>query len=114
MRLSICTFICIASACSVTSFNLARTAPQRPQTTQFRTLLRAIVSPFDDSDDEAGEVATATYTPLPTEGDEPLDLTWENVDMVLDEMRPYLLQGAHELASTRGTRSLSQSRVFNR
>jgi len=88
----------MATACSVTSFNLARLAPH---TRQFKTSLRAIVSPFDDSDDDAadaGDVATATYKPLPTEGDEPLDLTWENVDMVLDEMRPYLLQGAHELA----------------
>jgi len=82
----------------VTSFNLARIAPQRPQTRRFGTLLRAIVSPFDDSDDEAGEVATATYTPLPTEGDEPLDLTWDNVDMVLDEMRPYLLQDGGNVA----------------
>lgn len=88
----------MATACSVTSFNLARLAPP---TRQFKTSLRAIVSPFDDSDDDdadAGDVATATYKPLPTEGDEPLDLTWENVDMVLDEMRPYLLQDGGNVA----------------
>lgn len=59
-----------------------------------------IVSPFantteGDSSDES--VATATYTPLPSD-DEPLDLTWENVDMVLDEMRPYLLQDGGNVA----------------
>ena len=53
-----------------------------------------IVSPFDNSTDDASadeSVATATYTPLPSD-DEPLDLTWDNVEAVLDEMRPYLLQ----------------------
>ena len=53
-----------------------------------------IVSPFDNSTDDAAadeSVATATYTPLPSD-DEPLDLTWDNVEAVLDEMRPYLLQ----------------------
>ena len=63
-----------------------------------------IVSPFanttdgedDDLEGDAG-VATATYTPLPSD-DEPLDLTWDNVDMVLDEMRPYLLQDGGNVA----------------
>ena len=52
-----------------------------------------IVSPFDNSTDDAADesVATATYSPLPSD-DEPLDLTWDNVEAVLDEMRPYLLQ----------------------
>lgn len=58
-----------------------------------------IVSPFDNNEegeqsdeDSGGEaVATATFSPLPSD-DEPLDLTWDNVDMVLEEMRPYLIQ----------------------
>merc|ERR1719296_532169 len=59
-----------------------------------------IVSPFantteGDSSDES--VATATYTPLPSD-DDVLELTWENVDMVLDEMRPYLLQDGGNVA----------------
>ena len=57
-------------------------------------LRMTIVSPFDNSTDDASadeSVATATYTPLPSD-DEPLDLTWDNVEAVLDEMRPYLLQ----------------------
>lgn len=55
-----------------------------------------IVSPFDSSED-AVATATATYTPLPS-NDEPLELTWENVDMVLEEMRPYLLQDGGNVA----------------
>jgi NifU-like domain len=48
-----------------------------------------IVSPFDSSGDGSelptagGGVATAS---------EFLDLTWENVERVLDEMRPFLIQ----------------------
>lgn len=46
-----------------------------------------VISPFDESQ-QNGSVATASNAP--SEG--PLDLTWENVEMVLDEMRPYLIQ----------------------
>ena len=42
-------------------------------------------------------MATATYTSLGSD-DEPLDLTWENVDMVLEEMRPFLLQDGGNVA----------------
>jgi len=51
-----------------------------------------IVSPFDDSSDSSsssGGVATSTSS---NEPEEYLELTWENVDKVLDEMRPYLIQ----------------------
>lgn len=41
-----------------------------------------IVSPFDNDDDNASA----------TVSDETLELTWENVEKVLDEMRPYLIQ----------------------
>lgn len=47
-----------------------------------------IVSPFDESGEDAA-VATQDAAPS-SEG--PFDLTWENVEMVLDEMRPYLIQ----------------------
>jgi hypothetical protein len=63
-------------------------------------LRMTIVSPFDNTEDsdESGEgVATATYTSLGSD-DEPLDLTWENVDMVLEEMRPFLLQDGGNVA----------------
>lgn len=66
-----------------------------------------IVSPFDNNDDgdsaddDEGEgVATATATPFePIESEEePLELTWENVDAVLETMRPYLLQDGGNVA----------------
>jgi len=62
-----------------------------------------IVSPFDsdtevdssfvddDFDNEPVTTADASYTPLPS-GDEELELTWDNVELVLEEMRPYLIQ----------------------
>lgn len=59
-----------------------------------------IVSPFDNTadgessseDDSFGDDAVATAT-LPSDDDEePLELTWENVDLVLEGMRPYLMQ----------------------
>ncbi len=59
-------------------------------------LSMTIISPFDSSED-ATATSTATYTPLPS-NDEPLELTWENVDMVLEEMRPYLLQDGGNVA----------------
>eukprot|EP00555_Chaetoceros_dichaeta_P015221 CAMPEP_0198262794 /NCGR_PEP_ID=MMETSP1447-20131203/11250_1 /TAXON_ID=420782 /ORGANISM="Chaetoceros dichaeta, Strain CCMP1751" /LENGTH=266 /DNA_ID=CAMNT_0043951159 /DNA_START=45 /DNA_END=842 /DNA_ORIENTATION=+ len=62
-----------------------------------------VVSPFDDApayeeyDDEVPVSSSATgYNPSdPTDmmdGEEMLELTWENVDDVLEEMRPYLIQ----------------------
>ena len=54
-----------------------------------RTVLGTIVSPFDDSADSR-EGYTATD---PVELDEgPLELTEENVELVLEEMRPYLIK----------------------
>jgi len=58
-----------------------------------------ISSPFADTvegdasvEDEPLSTPTAQgYSPLPAE-DETLELTWDNVDMVLEEMRPYLVQ----------------------
>lgn len=63
-----------------------------------------IVSPFDNTSDGgdfesvlATATSTTSYSPLPAD-DEPLDLTWENVDLVLEEMRPYLLQDGGNVA----------------
>ncbi|KAL3787700.1 hypothetical protein HJC23_012126 [Cyclotella cryptica] len=69
-------------------------------TTCALSLKMTIISPFDNSSEESSEengTATATYTPLPSD-DEPLDLTWDNVDLVLEEMRPYLLQDGGNVA----------------
>ena len=78
---------------------------RRPSTRSAPPLGMTIVSPFANNTDndpsgddfERKGVATATYTPLPSD-DEPLDLTWENVDLVLEEMRPYLLQDGGNVA----------------
>ena len=65
------------------------------------TLGMTIVSPFDNTATEEGDELSApteqSFNPLPSD-DEPLDLTWDNVDMVLDEMRPYLLQDGGNVA----------------
>lgn len=53
-----------------------------------------IISPFDDSSaaDGKGGPNTST-TKTATEADKgPLELTWENVELVLDSMRSYLIQ----------------------
>jgi len=50
-----------------------------------------IVSPFDHSADQPGS-SSATATTTTTNPDEYLELTWDNVEAVLDEMRPYLIQ----------------------
>jgi hypothetical protein len=73
--------------------NIPRTRRRAPH-----PLSMTIISPFDSSEDATPTSAsTATYTPLPS-NDEPLELTWENVDMVLEEMRPYLLQDGGNVA----------------
>ena len=64
-------------------------------TTTSSSLKETIVSPFDDS--AAGDVDVATETP-PTKVEGPLDLTWDNVELVLDEMRPFLIQDGGNVA----------------
>jgi len=51
-----------------------------------------IVSPFDDSSDSGGVATSTSHSGTTNEEQEYLELTWENVDKVLDEMRPYLIQ----------------------
>jgi lysyl-tRNA synthetase class 2 len=84
------------------SFSFAPTASairHRSTSSCATSLGMTIVSPFDNTDESSEESgsATSTYTPLPSD-DEPLDLTWENVDLVLEEMRPYLLQDGGNVA----------------
>lgn len=49
-----------------------------------------IVSPFDASSSSGASASTGS--------DGPLDLTWENVEKVLDEMRPFLIQDGGNVA----------------
>lgn len=54
-----------------------------------------IVSPFDSSSSDnngSGESSSSARVGTATAPEEFLDLTWENVEKVLDEMRHYLIQ----------------------
>lgn len=58
-----------------------------------------IISPFDNSGDEGGAAASTSGSVVTTtEG--PLELTWDNVEKVLDEMRPFLIQDGGNVAIT--------------
>lgn len=62
-------------------------------------LYDTIVSPFDNSDkDGSGDEPVATLPDMSDKG--PLDLTWDNVELVLDDMRPYLIQDGGNVAIT--------------
>jgi hypothetical protein len=60
-------------------------------------LAAQIVSPFDNSadGDDTSSVNVATQDKNSVG---PLDLTWDNVEMVLEEMRPYLIQDGGNVA----------------
>jgi NifU-like domain len=59
----------------------------------------SIISPFDDSRDDQDSNTSSYRRTDPVELEEgPLDLTWENVEAVLDEMRPYLIQDGGNVA----------------
>ena len=51
-----------------------------------------IVSPFDDSGAATESASATTTTTTTTATSDYLELTWDNVEAVLDEMRPYLIQ----------------------
>ena len=96
----------IVSPSSTSSFDVKSESSKRHIMKYSTQQLRmTIVSPFDNADDTTADssststttTTTAGYNPLPT-NDEPLELTWENVDMVLEEMRPYLLQDGGNVA----------------
>ena len=55
-------------------------------------LFDQIVSPFDNSGDNDGTTTTTTEEQSIDKLVGPLDLTWDNVEAVLDEMRPFLIQ----------------------
>lgn len=59
------------------------------------TRLAEVISPFDAGDSSKGTSTTTEEKP-PLEG--PLELTWENVDAVLDEMRYFLINDGGNVA----------------
>jgi lysyl-tRNA synthetase class 2 len=87
-----------AAALASTAAAFVVTSPRRHATSS--SLLRSsdpIVSPFDNSE-EGGSDAVATTTTTKLEG--PLELTWDNVEAVLDEMRHFLIQDGGNVAIT--------------
>ena len=73
------------------------TPTRRTASTTTRLLDTPIVSPFDASEN-GGEDAVGTLPDMSDKG--PLDLTWDNVELVLDDMRPYLIQDGGNVAIT--------------
>lgn len=86
--------VSLASA-AVSAFTVM---PARTITTT--RLMDTIVSPFDNSseDKSGGSDPVATLPDMSDKG--PLELTWDNVELVLDEMRPYLIQDGGNVAIT--------------
>jgi len=94
----------IVSKASISSYSINNNGAQLFQQVQDELGLRSsqlnmasdVISPFgEEYDDEVPLSSSSTgYNPSdPSEMDEEqLELTWDNVDMVLDEMRPYLIQ----------------------
>ena len=105
------TALCLSSILTVEAFHITTPpAVGRTRLTTTSTIrtsstyLQTIVSPFDESntDSNSASKATATTTTSPPKkkDDGPLDLTWENVELVLDEMRPFLIQDGGNVAIT--------------
>ena len=74
---------------SITTAFTTTVQPRRIAATTTKLTDTTIVSPFDESTTES-EDGTTTTTTKTLEG--PLDLTWDNVEAVLDEMRHFLIQ----------------------
>jgi len=81
---------------SVTSFTLVAPHSRPNPTTSDTRLLDTIVSPFQEGED--GDEPVATLPDMSDKG--PLELTWDNVELVLDDMRPYLIQDGGNVAIT--------------
>lgn len=96
MKLSIAASLAFSLAFAATSSAFLPAALKHTHRVPRPTFM-TIVSPFDDTQEhpEGSQVATKDERPS-TEG--PLDLTMENVEMVLDEMRPYLIQDGGNVA----------------
>jgi lysyl-tRNA synthetase class 2 len=82
------------AASSVSGFSIVRPTKSTTSTKISPTQLfeDVIVSPFDESNSSAEDDVVATTTTTKQKLVGPLELTWENVDAVLDEMRDFLIQ----------------------
>ena len=92
-----------AAAAGASSLASAFTIHPLPSTRTLTThVLREspIVSPFDNSDDSAAAGDPVATLPDDLSKKGPLELTWDNVELVLDEMRPFLIQDGGNVAIT--------------
>jgi Fe-S cluster biogenesis protein NfuA len=81
------TILLLASLVSTSAFVVV------PSTSRTSTrLFDTIVSPFDNNDGGDQPVATAEEPTESVDVEGPLELTWDNVELVLDKMRPFLIQ----------------------
>jgi hypothetical protein len=86
----LCSSSCIiVTAAFTTPFGIRANQHHYTSNTATR-LLDTIVSPFDSSGDDLSAAAPAVAVQDVDQG--PLPLTWENVELVLDGMRHYLIQ----------------------
>lgn len=90
------------SLTSVAAFPLVPPHTRLTTTTPAGTrLFDTIVSPFDNRGSQDGSGDEQPVATLPDMSDKgPLELTWENVELVLDDMRPYLIQDGGNVAIT--------------
>jgi hypothetical protein len=89
----------------VSSFTVVQRLGTTSSTSTTTRRFDTIVSPFDSSsnrdDENNNNQQQAAVATLPNMSEkEPLDLTWDNVELVLDEMRPYLIQDGGNVAIT--------------
>mmetsp|Transcript_472 Transcript_472/g.1056 ORF Transcript_472/g.1056 Transcript_472/m.1056 type:complete len:226 (+) Transcript_472:181-858(+) len=85
-------FLLSTTVSGFTSVVPNRSGSSISRTTDSDTRLAEVISPFGA--DDSGDTTTKEKPPL--EG--PLELTWENVDAVLDEMRHFLIQDGGNVA----------------
>jgi lysyl-tRNA synthetase class 2 len=65
---------------------------ERKATATSAETAQTIISPFDSTESGSSAAAAASAPTRSDDSSGSLDLTWENVELVLDEMRPYLIQ----------------------
>ena len=84
----------VPSSTTITNSNRQQQQQQQQRLYETNGGGDTIVSPFDDSGaaTESSSSSATTTTTTTTATSDYLELTWDNVEAVLDEMRPYLIQ----------------------
>jgi hypothetical protein len=87
-------------ASTITSTSVRATSTTSSFTTATKSTNDPIISPFDTTaeSNEGNEAISAASATTTEKLEGPLELTWENVEKVLDEMRPFLIQDGGNVA----------------